>query len=179
MAGMDHAHLLTAGFVFVARVCDVALGTFRFSLVVSGRRAVAWGVAFVEASIWLLAASRVFKNLDDPIFAVAFALGFATGTFAGMTIERAFALGEQIVRVFTRAGVEMAGLLRAEGYIVTRITGEGRDGPVDLLFIQVQRRRASELIERARAIDAACFYVIDDVRAVGAASRRAAVPIRR
>ena len=179
MPAMDTAHLLTAGFVFLARVTDVALGTFRFSLVVSGRRGVAWLVAFIEASIWLLAASRVFTNLGDPIFAVAFALGFATGTFVGMTIERALALGDQVVRVFTPQGAAMAEKLRAEGYRVTRIQGEGRDGPVDLLFIQVQRRAANELIARAREIDETCFYVIDDVRAVGAGARRAAVPIRR
>lgn len=176
---MTNEHLLAAGLVFVARVTDVALGTFRFSLVVGGRRGIAWAVAFVEALIWLMAASRVFKNLDDPIFALAFALGFATGTFVGMTIERHLALGEQVLRVFTKDGARVAAMLRERGLRVTRFPGEGRDGPVDLLYIQVLRRKSGDVLKQARELDPECFYVLEDVRAAAGASRRAAVPIRR
>jgi len=173
------AHLGSAAFVFLARVADVSLGTFRFALIVGGRRKLAWAIAVIESMIWLLAASRVFKNLSDPLMAVAFALGFATGTYAGMALEGALALGEQVLRVFTREGARVAAALREQGYAVTKIAGEGRDGPVDLLFIQVHRRGCEDVLRAARALDPDCFYVIDDVRAAAGAARRAAVPIRR
>ncbi len=175
---MGLEHLGAAAFVFFARVADVALGTFRTSLVVSGRRGLAWAVAFAESSIWLLAVSRALQDLDDPILLLAFALGFATGTFVGITIEGVVALGEQVLRVFTKEGARVAAVLRERGLRVTRFPGEGRDAPVDLLFIQLRRRQAREVVQLAREYDPECFCVIDDVR-MAVAARRPAVPIRR
>ena len=93
------------------------------------------------------------------------------------TIEEWFALGSQVVRVFTGQRRELAAALRAEGRYVTEFEGEGHVGPVSLLFIQVRRREAGAVARRARELDPTCFYVIDDVRrsssAVGAASSEA------
>ncbi len=175
---MAFEHLVTAAFVFFARVADVTLGTFRVSLVVGGRRGLAWVVGLAESLIWLLAASRVFRDLDDPLLMLAFALGFATGTFVGITIEGAFALGEQALRAFTKEGVRVAAALRERGYRVTRFPGEGRDGPVDLLYVQVPRRQVRTAVQLTRDVDPSCFYVIDDVR-LAAAARGAAVSVRR
>ncbi len=163
--------ILTAALVFFARMADVALGTFRFVCVISGKRALAWLIAFLEAGIWVFAASKVLTHLNEPIFAVAFALGFATGTFVGMTIERFVAMGEQVVRIFTAKGDAVAEGLRGRGYRVTQIDGKGRDGPVGLLFIQVPRRSAAEAAVAARELDPECYYVVDDIRFASAAKR--------
>jgi uncharacterized protein YebE (UPF0316 family) len=118
--------------------------------------------------------ARVINSLDHPSYVVAFALGFATGTTLGITIEEWFALGSQVVRVFTSERRELAAALRAEGRYVTEFDGQGHAGPVSLLFIQVRRREARVVARKARELDPTCFYAIDDVRlsssAVGAAS---------
>lgn len=157
--------ILLAALVFAARLCDVALGTLRHALVVGGHRGLVWLIAFLESLVWVFAISRVITNISQPAVAIAFALGFASGTFVGMTVERFIKLGEQVVRIFTTQGDEVARRLRERGHRVTQFEGRGRDGRVDLLFIQVARRKAAQAVKDARAVDACCFYVIDDVRA--------------
>lgn len=155
-----------AAFVFAARLCDVTLGTLRHVLVVRGLRALAGCTALAESLVWIFAISRVLSNINHPTVAVAFSLGFAAGTLVGMTIDQYMRLGEQVVRLFTAQGEGLAQQLREAGYRVTRFEGSGRDGRVDLLFIQIARRQAHLVSQLARRIDPECFCVVDDVRTV-------------
>ncbi|MCB9894267.1 MAG: DUF2179 domain-containing protein [Planctomycetes bacterium] len=150
--------------VAAARVIDVSLGVLRQSSVRNGFRKSAWTIGFIEALIWVLVVSSVVRNLGNPILAVFYALGFATGTFVGVTLEGVLARGEQVVRIFTHEGDRMSELFRERGWRVTQFEGKGRDGPVQLLFIHVARRRAPQIAPAARECDPGCFIVVDDVR---------------
>lgn len=59
--------------------------------------------------------------------------------------------------------------LRQAGFIVTKFQGEGRDGPVTMLFVQVRRNKSQRVIRAARRLDPQCFYTIDDIRVADAA----------
>ncbi|MCA9282175.1 MAG: DUF2179 domain-containing protein [Phycisphaeraceae bacterium] len=160
---------LKCALIFAARVCDVSLGTIRVVSVVNGRRRLAVGLGFVEVLIWIFAVSTVVNDaMENPIFAVAYALGYATGSWAGITIERHLAFGRQVVRVFTRKGPETALLLREQGFRVTEFEGKGRDGAVSLLLLECERKRMSALTRTVREIDPTCFYIVDDVRSTSA-----------
>ncbi len=161
---MDGAVWLACALIIVARIADVSLGTLRTVSVVQGRRGVAWVLGFVEILIWVFAVSKVIQNLQQPAYALSYALGFATGNYIGMTLERWLAFGEQVVRVFTRRGQEIATQLRLEGFPVTSFQGEGRDGPIEMLFIEVPRKKSCDIIQFAREKDPRCFYIVDDVR---------------
>lgn len=157
-----------------ARMVDVALGVLRLNNTANGRRKAAWTIGFFEALIWVIAVAGVIGSSLSNINlfnAIAYSLGFATGTFVGITIEGILARGEQVVRVFTHEGDKLADSLRQRGFRVTQIDARGRDGPIQLLFIQVARRKAAEIPELARELDRECFIVIDDVRSTSSASR--------
>lgn len=156
--------LVTCLLIIVARIADVTLGTLRTVYVVQGRRILAWVLGFLEILIWITAVSQVLQNLSSPAYAISYALGFATGNFVGMTLEQWVAFGRQVVRVFTREGAKIAAQLRSEGFRVTSFQGEGRDGPIDMLFIEVPRRKTSDITLFARELDPKCFYIIEDVR---------------
>lgn len=160
------ANLLLALIVFAARVVDVSLGTFRHAMIIRGRRLPAFILAFFESLIWVYAVSRVIAVVTDPLTALAFAAGFATGTVVGITIENFFKIGEQVIRVFSPAGEAVAAALREQGFPVTMFQGQGRDGRVDLLFIQVKRRLVKKVFSLARVADPSCFLVVDDIREV-------------
>lgn len=158
--------ILLALLIFVARVFDVSLGTFRHAMIIRSKRGIAFGIAFVESLIWVFAVSKVLTNLTDPITALAFALGFASGTFVGITMESFLKIGEQVVKVFSVKGREVAVKLRSEGFRVTEFIGQGRDSEVVLLFVQVRRREAKKVLKSARAIDKHCFLVVEDIKYV-------------
>ena len=156
--------LLLSLMIFCARVVDVSLSTIRHAMIIRGKRAISFGVAFVENLIWVFAVSKVLQDLSEPITALAFALGFATGTFVGITLEGKLLIGEQVVKVFTSLGEEVADHLRASGFRLTEFMGKGRDGEVSLLFVQVKRRDAQKVLALARELDPACYLLIEDIR---------------
>lgn len=161
--------ILTSLFIIAARIADVSMGTLRTMAVINGRRGSAWLLGFFEVLVWIVVVSKVIETVDqNPLYAVAYALGFATGNFIGITIEGRIAFGDQVLRVFTREGAAMAAALRQEGSTVTEFQGMGRDGPVQMLFIQTRRKNIPAVVQRARAIDPTCYYVVDDIRAASA-----------
>jgi len=164
-------NLVIALNIFFARVCDVGLGTIRHVMIIRGKKHYAFGIAFFEALIWVYAISRLISTVQDPLSSVAFALGFASGTFVGMTIEGLFKIGEQVIRIFSRKGDLVADKLREKGYRVTVFEGNGRDGIVKLLFVQAKRRNASKITSIVRETDPASFVVLDDVCTVHVAKK--------
>lgn len=164
--------LATGLLIYCARICDVSLGTMRTLMVVHGRRRIAFALGFFEVLIWVIAAAKVLHNLEQPFFAVMYALGAASGNFVGMTIERRVALGDQIVRIFTQRGREVAAHLRASGFGVFEIDGRGDVGSLGLLFVEARRRNAMQAIGLAREADPRCQYILDDVRLTSAVRSR-------
>lgn len=155
--------------IAIARVGDVSLGTLRMVAVVSGYRALAWLFGLMEMTIWVFAVSTVITHIrSEPAYGLAFAVGAATGNYVGVTLQRWLPFGRQVVRVFTREGDALLERLRAKGYVVTRFHGDGRDGPITMLFIQVRRADAMKVIRAARDADKRCFYTIDDIRVADA-----------
>jgi uncharacterized protein YebE (UPF0316 family) len=148
-----------------------ALGTLRSVTVVQGRRGLSWLLGFFEILIWIFAVSKLFDGLaTNPMFAFSYAFGFATGNYVGLTLEKWLALGEQVVRVFTRDGGTLASRLRQHGHLVTEIEGRGAAGPVSVLLVATSRKDAARVGRRAREFDPGCFYVVDDIRLASAAS---------
>lgn len=162
--------ILLALLIFIARVFDVTLGTLRHAMIVRSKRAITFFIAFFESLIWVFAVSKVLTNLTDPITAFAYALGFASGTFVGITLESFFKIGEQVVKVFSVKGREVAAKLRGDGFRVTEFSGQGRDSEVILLFVQVRRREAKKVLKTARGIDKQCFLVVEDIKYVDSAN---------
>jgi uncharacterized protein YebE (UPF0316 family) len=162
----DSHILLTGALVFLARICDVSLGTIRTIVTVQGRTAVAFGLAIFEISIWVFVASTVINQIkDQPLLVVFYAFGYATGNVVGITVERKLAFGTMILRIITRgAGQEIATHLRQKGQPVTIFHGEGMRGPVDELYIACRRRDLKWILPEVQRIDPRLFYVIEQAR---------------
>ena len=87
--------------IFIARLGDVSLNTLRVMFVLNGKKNIAPILGFFEALIWLLAIGQIIQNIDNPVSYMAYAGGFAAGTYIGMSIEERLALGRVLVRVIT------------------------------------------------------------------------------
>ena len=70
--------------IFLARIFDVTLGTLRVIFITRGMKYFSALVGFIEILIWLLAIGQIFKNLNNIACYVAYAGGFATGSFLGI-----------------------------------------------------------------------------------------------
>ena len=94
----------------------------------------------------MFAAAKVISSLGKPQLAVAYAAGFAVGNYVGLTLERWAAMGNQVVRVFSRRGEQLADELRTQGFRATLFHGMGRDGPVHMLYVETERRRIPSIL---------------------------------
>ena len=151
--------------IFMARILDVSIGTIRIILVARDMRAVASVMGFFEVLIWLLAISQIMQNLTSWENYIAYAAGFAMGTFVGMTIERKLAIGTQLVRVIVpKSADDLLERLILQGYQVTHISAEGGFGPVTVIFLIVRRAQLPKVIGTIKKFDPNAFYTIEDVR---------------
>lgn len=170
---LEFSTLTTGILIFLARICDVSLGTVRTIVTVQGRGVVAFFLAIFEILIWISVISTVVQKVaTQPILALFYALGFATGNLVGIAVERKIALGFMILRVFTRsAGATLTERLRAMGQPVTVFRGEGMRGPVDELYIACRRRNLNQILSIVNAEDPQAFYITEMARDVCRAIR--------
>jgi uncharacterized protein YebE (UPF0316 family) len=150
--------------IFLLRLCDVSLGTLRSLYVVRGDRRVAVPLAFCESLIWVIAISRIMKDVNggNSYNILAYAAGYAAGCFMGITIERWIASGWILVRIITKDDV-LTAAIRERDFGVTRVKGEGREGEQMILFIVAPRRRGDELLQLVTRTDANAFVTVDEV----------------
>jgi uncharacterized protein YebE (UPF0316 family) len=170
---MDVYTLATGLLIFLARIADVSLGTVRVIVTIQGRSVIAFFLGICELLIWISVVSAVIRKIDaQPILALFYALGYATGNVVGISLERKLALGFIILRVITRtAGKSLAEQIRSMGQPVTVFRGEGMRGPVDELYIACRRRELKRILDIVKAEDPDAFYITEMARDVSKASR--------
>lgn len=154
-------------FIFFARILDVSIGTIRIMFVSKGYRGKATLLGFVEVLIWIIIVAQIFTNLDNWLNYIAFAGGFATGNYVGMYIEEKMKMGIQIYRIIVNQ--ENSGLaeeLMNRDFRVTAVQGEGKHGPVKILFTVAKRKRWQELSEVVNHYAPNAFYSVEDVKKV-------------
>jgi len=161
--------MLTGVLIFLARICDVSIGTVRTIVTVQGRTVIAFILAIFEISIWITVVSTVIHQIkDNPLLIIFYAFGYATGNVVGILVERRLAFGLIILKVITRnAGGELADYLRQKGQPVTVFMGEGMEGPVKELYIACRRRDLKWILPVVSQKDPKAFYVVEQARDMG------------
>ncbi len=161
MLGVLGGYLL----VFAARVCDVSMCTVRTLMVVRGKKFYAALIGFFEVIIYVLVLNKVFANLDNPLNIIFYAAGFATGNIVGGVIEEKLAVGVLTVQVITmKSPLELTEILRKQGYGVTLIEGQGREGVRYILQIILVRKMLCKLKKTIDDWDSHAFWTVFDAR---------------
>jgi len=153
--------------IFSARIIDVSIGTVRILSLFRGNKFWTPILGFFEVLIWLLAIRSIFMNLTNPVCYIAYAAGFATGSYVGMLLEEKVAIGYAVVRVITRKDpTTLSHVLKAEGFGVTSIDGKGTTGGVYMVFTIISRRDIDKVVGMIRRFHPRAFYSVEDVRSV-------------
>src|SRR5690606_22831008 len=157
------ASLLAAGLVCLARITDVSLGTIRTIYIMRGRKYVASMIGLVEVTVFILAISSVLgSGVRDPLKILGYIVGYTSGVYIGITLEGWIASGWTMLRIISReSAAELVEKLRKDGEAVTQIMGEGRDGPVPVLFVVARRKRARKVLRMVRQIAPRAFVTVE------------------
>lgn len=149
--------------IFCLRIVDVSCDTMRVLFAIRGKRGIAGLLGFLQAFVWIFAVGNAVKHLDSWLHVLAYAGGYAAGTMAGITIEKAVAYGLSAVRVVSRhGGVEIAEELREKGYGVTEYSGFGREGNVEIVTSVVQRAHLDDVMAIIDRFDPDAFVTVEE-----------------
>lgn len=151
--------------IFISRMGDVTLATLRHLLVSKGFKKIVPFIGFFEVLIWLVAMRQVFNNLNNMACFIAWAGGFATGTYLGMLIEEKLALGMQMIRVITdKDAASLINEFKKLNQGVTIVDAEGTQGKVKMIFTIFNRVNKQDIIQIVEQHSKDAFYTIEDVR---------------
>lgn len=151
--------------IFISRLGDVTLATLRHIFISKGLKKIVPFIGFFEVLIWLVAIRQVFNNLNNIACFLAWAGGFSMGTYVGILIEEKIALGMQLIRIISSADhTALTTELKKINQGYTIVDGEGSQGAVKLIFLQVRRKNKPEVIALIHKHLPDSFYSIEDIR---------------
>lgn len=155
--------------IFIARVIDVSLATFVTILNVKGEKIKATVIGFIDVIIWFLVVKEALNTeLESIWIALAYAGGYATGTFIGGTLSNILINGKISVQVILDyLPLEETDKIRNAGYAVSQIECTGiEDSKKSMLFIEVDKKKLNELKELIKKIDKNAFIVVNETKYV-------------
>ncbi|MCG8540799.1 MAG: DUF2179 domain-containing protein [Clostridia bacterium] len=155
-------------FIFIARVIDVSLFTIRMLFIVRGKRMQAAIIGFFEVIIYIVALGTVVSGLSDYRNLIVYALGYACGNYVGSFIEEKLAIGKITAQIVCKHGNghRLAEKLRDNGFGVTLVEGEGRDGKRHVLNVMLNRKDTNDLYKILDPLEQKPFVTVFDIRSI-------------
>lgn len=151
--------------IFCSRICDVSIGTIRHVFISKGFRKIVPLLGFIEVFIWIVVVAQVMKNLNNIACYLAWAGGFATGTYVGLRIEERLALGLQVIRIITNQNCDdLLTALKKDNHGITVVDAQGGVGPVKMIFTIIKRKNVQSVVALIRQNNPSAFYSIEDIR---------------
>ncbi len=155
---IDSNIYIGAGIIFLLRVLDVAIGTFRVQMIVRRNKLVAGVLGFFEVLIFILIISKVIRDIENWLNVIAYCGGFAIGNIVGIYII------DKISKEIISVGIisktkwrEIEEKLWDEGFGATRNTGYGKDGEIQILRVICERHYFPKLRDISLEYDRKSF----------------------
>ncbi|TGL63526.1 DUF2179 domain-containing protein [Leptospira sarikeiensis] len=151
--------------IYCARMTDVSIGTVRIILISRERKIFAAMLGFVEVLLWLIVITQIMRNLSNVLCYIAYAGGFATGTFLGMVVEEKLAIGHSLIRIIVpEKGEEIVQNLTQAGYRTTSLEAQGARGPVKVILSFLRRKDIPIVLAILKKTAPGAFYTIENAR---------------
>lgn len=166
-------YILLPFMIFAARIVDVTIDTLRIVYITKGDKILAPILGFFQILIWLIAITRIMKNIDNVACYFAYAAGFAAGNYIGLILEEKFAMGIQMIRIVTQVDAsQLINKLHSNGLTTTSVEADSNQGKVHIIFLIVQRTRINSIITLIKQFNPKAFYSIEDIRSVDEQSEK-------
>lgn len=155
--------------IFLARIIDVTISTFRMMMMVRKKSILIPILAFCEVFVWFIAARKALNtNIDSILIPICYSLGYATGTFLGGCLSRKIIKNINSIEITTkRNNLELINALRSNGCSVSVIALKNNyREKKDLLIVDVKSKNTNETINLIKELDPKAFIVVKDTKIV-------------
>jgi uncharacterized protein YebE (UPF0316 family) len=144
--------------IFVLRILGNTITTLRLVMLARGRSGITFALSFLESTVFAVALGAVVQNLTYIPNLVAYSLGFAIGSSAGIWLERKLTLGYVKLSVISRQqGHEVANSIREAGFGATELDGHGVEGNVFVVETVVERHHIASCVQAIQKTDPHAF----------------------
>ena len=152
--------------IFVARLIDVSLGTFRTINTVKGKNFVASLIGIVEITVWFLVVKEALNTDNNSNWIVfSYALGFSVGTYIGGIISGIFIKTNYEVQVIlTSKNNEVLDVLRKSGYGLTILEAIGNNNSKYMLYIQIKNKSLNKLKNIIHKYDQKAVIAVNETK---------------
>ncbi|MBQ7136669.1 MAG: DUF2179 domain-containing protein [Bacilli bacterium] len=154
--------------IFLVRIIDVSLGTFRTLITVKGKSLYASIIGFIEVFIWFMIVREALNTDVNNIWvAISYSLGFATGTYLGSIISNKFIKTNLSFEIIT-SKKEMITELRSQGYGVTVLDVKGRNEKENkyMLLLEIKNSSSNSLKNTIKEMDENAFIIVTETKYV-------------
>ncbi len=154
--------------IFLARILDVSIATFRQLIMIKGKILIGTILAFFEVFIWfLIAREALLVSIDSLFIPISYCLGYATGTFIGAYIARIFMKGYITLQIIVEASnKKLFKALKFQGYKFSLIRLENEENDKVMIFLNVQPQSLKKVTNFILEMEENAFISISDSRNV-------------
>lgn len=159
--------------IFVCRVLDVSLSTFRTVAIVKGKTLLSSCIGLVETLIWFLIVREAL--LFDAVgyqkinIAISYSLGFATGTYLGGTISKKIIKSMVQVQVVTSKKDDLlVEEIRNAGYAISIIDiNASKFGPEKYMILsEMPSNHLANFKALVNKLDPTAFIMVNETKLV-------------
>lgn len=153
--------------IFLARIIDMTLGTIRIIFVARGQKYLAPIIGFFEVFIWLLVVRQIITSMDNFLWMIAYAAGFAMGTYLGLVISERLSVSNVLFRIIVKKfKPKLVKELREKGHGVTVVNAADKKNPSKIIYTLVHTSDINEVAEIIEQYNPRAFYSVEDIRRV-------------
>ena len=153
--------------IFCGRLVDVTLSTLQTMLLVKGKRNVATLIGFIDVFIWFLVVREALNTDIKSIWiALAYAGGYAAGTFTGSNLSKRVIRGTVGVQVITKNVKNKA--IKASGFSATYVECKGihEEDTNYLIGAQVNNKKLNEFKALVTSVDKNAFITVTESKEI-------------
>lgn len=157
--------------IFICRIIDVSMATFRTVITVKGKNNIAAMIAIIEALIWFLVIREALNfetaNFTETLLiAIAYAAGFASGTFIGGALSKKISGNVQVQVVTSKKDNEMIKKIQEAGFALTVTNSEATQfsGEKYLLFSVIKSNKLNDFKKLVYKLDENAFIMVSETK---------------
>ena len=151
--------------IVIMRILDVSLSTVRVVTINKGLKGLSAIIGFFEITVWLFVMQKVLSDMNNPVWFIAYATGFALGTYIGLFISEKLSLGKVLVRVITKAEAsDLIEELKKNNFRLTAAKTENEVSSGQLILSVIESKRLPKYIELVKKYNSRAFYSVEEVK---------------
>ena len=156
--------------IFCGRLVDVTISTMQTMFLVKGKRTIATVLGFIDVLIWFLVVKQALSTDIESIWiAVAYAGGYAAGTFFGSGISKRIIKGTVSVQVITKnTKNKVIEAIKLSGFSASAVECKGihADDTKYMIYAQVDNKKLDEFKALITSIDDSAFITVTESKEI-------------